>query len=91
MYIMGKIQVCVRDEWRLNSEVADFSTPTMPYVPHSLEVKERELALWDDPQLCEHVIDMLGVSRASIYRFWVYSQGWGFSFLTHQLCRFESI
>jgi len=40
----------------------------MPYVSHSLEVKERAIALWDDPQLCEHVIDVLGVSRASIYR-----------------------
>ena len=38
------------------------------YVFHSLEVKERAMALWDDPQLCEHVIDVLGVSRASIYR-----------------------
>ena len=37
------------------------------YVFHSLEVKERAIALWDDPQLCEHVIDVLGVSRASIY------------------------
>jgi len=63
----------------------------MPYVSHSLEVKERAIALRDDPQLCGHVIDMLGVSRASIYRFWVYLQGWGFSLLTHQFCRFESI
>jgi len=68
MYIMGKIQVCMRDEWRLNQEVAHFSMPTMPYVSHSLKVKERAIAVWDDPQLCEHVIDMLGVSRASIYR-----------------------
>ena len=78
MYIIGKIQVCVRDERRLNQEVAHFSTPTMPYVSHSLEIKEQAIALWDDPQLFEHVIDVLGVSRASIYRFWVYLQGWGF-------------
>ena len=37
------------------------------YVFHSLEVKERAIALWDDPQLYEHAIDVLGVSRASIY------------------------
>ena len=38
------------------------------YVFHSAEVRELEIALWDDPQLSEHVINMLGVSRSSIYR-----------------------
>ena len=40
----------------------------MPYVFHSVEVKEQVIALWDDPHLFEHVIDVLGVSRASVYR-----------------------
>ena len=48
--------------------VAQFLMPTMPYVFHSVEVKEQVIALWDDPHLFEHVIDMLGVSCASVYQ-----------------------
>ena len=40
----------------------------MPYVFHSVKVKEQVIALWDDPHFFEHVIDTLGVLHASIYQ-----------------------
>jgi len=85
MYIMGKIQVCVRNERRPNYKVAHCSMPMMPYVSHSLKVKERAITLWDDPQLCEHVIELPLIASGFTYRAGV------FSLLTHQFCGFESI
>jgi len=81
MYIMGKIQVCVRNERRLNYEVALFDANDALCFPFTQGQRVSDSTL----ELCEHVIELPFTASGFTYRAGV------FSLLTHQFCGFESI